>query len=80
MSNQTLAIGTSVFLRKNSVLLQANGWKRISKFEGVALSKKRLNKESYPSVLIYSFSRTGPSFGANQNAVIIEPIKTINGA
>lgn len=43
-------------------------------------SKKRLDNVSYPSVLIYSFSRTGPSFGANQNAVIIEPIKTINGA
>jgi hypothetical protein len=38
-----------------------------------------LNK-SYPSVLRYSLSRTGPSFGANQNAVTIEPIKTINGA
>jgi hypothetical protein len=28
MSNQTLAIGTCVFLRRNGVLLQANGRKR----------------------------------------------------
>lgn len=25
--NQTLAIGTRVFLRRNGVLLQSNGWK-----------------------------------------------------
>jgi hypothetical protein len=29
MSNQTLAIGTCVFLRRNGVLLQANGRKRL---------------------------------------------------